>query len=100
MRGLQKGKEVVTANKEMIAKEGHALMEEASRRNLDFQFEGSVAGGIPIIQPMKNALAGNQVQEVMGIINGTTNYILTKMAQEHADFDAVLQEAPAHRYAE
>ena len=100
MRAIRNGKQVVTANKEMIAKEGHALMEEAAHRRLDFQFEGSVAGGIPIIQPMKNALAGNQVEEVMGIINGTTNYILTKMAREHADFDAVLQEAQAHGYAE
>lgn len=100
MRALQNGKQVVTANKEMIAKEGHALMEEASRRRLDFQFEGSVAGGIPIIQPMKNALAGNQVQEVLGIINGTTNYILTKMTHEHADFSEVLKEAQAHGYAE
>ncbi len=100
MRALRNGKQVVTANKEMIAKEGHALMEEAARRNLDFQFEGSVAGGIPIIQPMKNALSGNQVTEVVGIINGTTNYILTKMAREHADFDAVLKEAQAHGYAE
>ena len=100
MRALRNGKQVVTANKEMIAKEGHALMEEAGRRNLDFQFEGSVAGGIPIIQPMKNALSGNQVMEVVGIINGTTNYILTKMAREHADFDDVLKEAQAHGYAE
>jgi homoserine dehydrogenase len=100
LRALQNGKQVVTANKEMIAKEGQALMEEAGRRRLDFQFEGSVAGGIPIIQPMKNALAGNQVQEVLGIINGTTNYILTKMTREHADFDTVLKEAQAHGYAE
>ena len=100
MRALRNGKQVVTANKEMIAKEGHALMEEAARRSLDFQFEGSVAGGIPIIQPMKNALAGNQTQEVVGIINGTTNYILTKMAREHANFDDVLREAQAHGYAE
>jgi homoserine dehydrogenase len=100
LRALQNGKQVVTANKEMIAKEGHTLMEEAGRQSLDFQFEGSVAGGIPIIQPMKNALAGNQVQEVLGIINGTTNYILTKMTREHADFATVLQEAQAHGYAE
>ncbi len=100
MRALKNGKQIVTANKEMIAKEGHDLMEEAGRRRLDFQFEGSVAGGIPIIQPMKNALAGNQVQEVLGIINGTTNYILTKMTHEHADFDTVLAEAQAHGYAE
>lgn len=100
LRALRNGKQVVTANKEMLAKEGHALMEEAGCRRLDFQFEGSVAGGIPIIQPMKNALAGNQVQEVLGIINGTTNYILTKMTQDHADFETVLKEAQAHGYAE
>ena len=99
-RALRNGKQIVTANKEMIAKNGHALMEEAGRRGLDFQFEGSVAGGIPILQPMKNALSGNRIEEVMGIINGTTNYILTKMAREHADFDDVLKEAQAHGYAE
>lgn len=100
LRALQNRKQVVTANKEMIAKEGHVLMEEASRHGLDFQFEGSVAGGIPIIQPMKNALAGNRVTEVMGIINGTTNYILTKMSQERVDFQQVLCEAQEHGYAE
>ncbi len=100
LRALHNRKQVVTANKEMIAKEGHELMEEASRHGLDFQFEGSVAGGIPIIQPMKNALAGNRVFEVMGIINGTTNYILTKMSQERVDFQEVLREAQEHGYAE
>lgn len=100
MRALQNGKQVVTANKEMLAKEGADLMELAGKRGLDFQFEGSVGGGIPIIQPMKNALGGNKVQEVMGIINGTTNYILTKMTQEKANFDEVLAEAQAHGYAE
>jgi homoserine dehydrogenase len=100
MHALENGKQVVTANKEMIAKAGHGLMETAARKFLDLQFEGSVAGGIPIIQPMKNALAGNRMQEVMGIINGTTNYILTKMTRERADFDAVLKEAQAHGYAE
>ena len=100
LRALKNGKQVVTANKEMIAKEGQSLMEEASRRGLDFQFEGSVAGGIPIIQPMKNALAGNRIEQVIGIINGTTNYILTKMSREHADFADILKEAQAHGYAE
>lgn len=100
IRALQNGKQVVTANKEMIAKEGQALMSEAGKRGLDFQFEGSVAGGIPIIQPMKNGLAGNRVEEVLGIINGTTNYILTRMTREHADFADVLKEAQAHGYAE
>ncbi len=100
LHALHNGKQIVTANKEMIAKEGHELMEAASAQRLDLQFEGSVGGGIPIIQPMKNALAGNRVDEIMGIINGTTNYILTKMSQERAAFDAVLQEAQAHGYAE
>lgn len=100
LRALRNGKHVVTANKEMIAKEGHEVMEEAARRRLDFQFEGSVGGGIPIVQPMKNALGGNVVEEVVGIVNGTTNYILTRMTQEGADFDAVLKEAQAHGYAE
>ena len=100
LRALRNGKQIVTANKELIAKQGQTLMEEASQRGLDFLFEGSVAGGIPVIQPMKNALAGNKIEEVVGIINGTTNYILTKMAREHADFNEVLKEAQAHGYAE
>lgn len=100
MRALQNKKQVVTANKEMIAKAGHGLMHEASNNFLDFQFEGSVGGGIPIIQPMKNALSGNEITEVMGIINGTTNYILTRMTQDHADFATVLREAQQHGYAE
>ncbi len=100
LRAIKNGKQIVTANKEMIAKEGHELMVEAAARKLDFQFEGSVGGGIPVIQPMKNALSGNQVREVLGIINGTTNYILTRMSREKADFDAVLAEAQAHGYAE
>ena len=100
LRALQNGKQIVTANKEMIAKEGAVLMETASRQGLDFQFEGSVAGGIPIIQPMKNALSGNRITEVYGIINGTTNYILSRMTQDKADFADVLKEAQAHGYAE
>lgn len=100
LRALHNGKQVVTANKEMIAKEGQSLMEIAQRERLEFQFEGSVAGGIPIIQPLKNALSGNEIQRVVGIINGTTNYILTKMTREQADFADVLREAQAHGYAE
>lgn len=99
-RAMANGKQIVTANKELIAKRGHVLLAEAGRMGLDFQLEGSVAGGIPILQPMKNGLSGNRIQEVQGIINGTTNYILTKMASEHANFDAVLAEAQAHGYAE
>ncbi|GDX39940.1 homoserine dehydrogenase [Armatimonadota bacterium] len=100
LHALNQGMQVVTANKEMIAKEGNDLMTLARQKSLDFQFEGSVAGGIPIIQPMKNALGGNRIDEVMGIINGTTNYILTRMSQEHADFGDTLREAQARGYAE
>ncbi|HEY3332407.1 MAG TPA: homoserine dehydrogenase [Capsulimonadaceae bacterium] len=100
LRALENGKSVVTANKEMMAKAGHDLLKAAEERKIDFLFEGSVAGGIPIIQPLKQALAGNRIREIMGIVNGTTNYILTKMAREGADFDDVLKEAQAHGYAE
>ncbi len=100
LRALRNGKQIVTANKEMMAKEGSELMEQAASKHLDLQFEGSVGGGIPIIQPMKNALAGNRILEVIGIINGTTNYILSKMTRERAEFLDVLKEAQDHGYAE
>jgi homoserine dehydrogenase len=100
LRALENKKQVVTANKELIAKHGTELMNKANESKLDFQFEGSVGGGIPIIQPMKNALAGNQVQAVMGIVNGTTNYILSQMADENKDFNAALAEAQELGYAE
>ena len=100
MRALQNGKNIVTANKEMMAKAGHDLLHEAENRRLDFHFEGSVGGGIPIIQPLKQALAGNKFSSLMGIVNGTTNYILSKMTADDADFANVLAEAQAHGYAE
>src|SRR5579883_701050 len=99
-RALLAGKNVVTANKEMIAKAGGDLMRLAEEKKLDFLFEGSVGGGIPVIQPLKQALAANRFEEVMGIVNGTTNYILTKMAAEGADFADVLREAQERGYAE
>ena len=100
LRALQNGKHIVTANKEMMAKAGHDLMEVAGQSKRDFYLEGSVAGGIPIIAALKESLAGNRIREVMGIVNGTTNYILSKMTEEGADFDDVLAEAQAHGYAE
>jgi len=100
LRAIRNGKSVVTANKELLAKDGHEPMHEASERGVDFMFEGSVGGGIPIIQAMKSALAGNAVTEVKGIINGTTNYILTRMTEEGAEFDDVLKDAQARGYAE
>lgn len=100
LRAFESGKHVVSANKELIAKEGHSIMEEAARRKLDFQFEGSVGGGIPIIQPMKNGLGGNRIEEMVGIVNGTTNYILTQMSQHGTDFAEALRDAQARGYAE
>jgi homoserine dehydrogenase len=99
-RAIRAGKNIVTANKELIAKQGHELLVEAGERKLDFQFEGSVAGGIPIIQSLKISLAGNRIHEVIGIVNGTTNYILTRMAVEGQDFATALAEAQAKGYAE
>lgn len=100
MRALRNNKNIVTANKEMMAKAGSDLLREAEARSLDFSFEGSVGGGIPIIQPLKQALAANSFSQVIGIVNGTTNYILSKMTAEDADFADVLREAQSHGYAE
>lgn len=100
LKALRNGKSVVSANKELIAKDGHDAMVEAAQRNLDFMFEGSVGGGIPIIQAMKSALAGNAIHEVKGIVNGTTNYILTRMTREGAELADVLRDAQAKGYAE
>ncbi|MEW6182955.1 MAG: homoserine dehydrogenase [Bacillota bacterium] len=100
LSALSGGKTVVTANKDLLAVHGHELFEAASSGGADLFFEASVAGGIPIIKVIKEALAGNRIQQVTGIINGTTNYILTKMTDEGADFDTVLKEAQARGYAE
>lgn len=100
IEALRKGKSVVTANKDMIAEYGQPLFMEAQKNNCDLLFEASVAGGIPIIRTLKQSLAGNCIEEVFGIINGTTNYMLTKMTQEGCDFDEVLKEAQAQGYAE
>ncbi|VBB06158.1 homoserine dehydrogenase signature [Lucifera butyrica] len=100
LQALNAGKHVVTANKDVVAKYGRELFAAAEKNHVDFLFEGSVGGGIPIITPLKQCLAANQITEVMGIVNGTTNYMLTKMTREHLDFDSVLKEAQAQGYAE
>ncbi len=100
MEAMKKGKHVVTANKDLIAVKGRELLDTAKENNVDFYFEASVAGGIPIIYPLKQSLAANQIQEVIGILNGTTNYILSKMSKEGRAFDEVLAEAQALGYAE
>ncbi|EIW18499.1 MULTISPECIES: homoserine dehydrogenase [Pelosinus] len=100
VQALVAGKHVVTANKDVVAKHGQEIFEAADKSKVDFLFEASVAGGIPIIRPLKQCLAANKISEVMGIINGTTNYMLTKMANEGLDFNSVLAEAQAKGYAE
>lgn len=100
LQALKAGKHVVTANKDVMAKYGRELFEAAEANGVDLMFEASVGGGIPIIRPLKQCLAGNRVQEVMGIVNGTTNYILTKMTNERADYATVLSEAQRKGYAE
>lgn len=97
---LEKGKHVVTANKDLMAMHGHELLEIAGKNKCDLLFEAAVAGGIPIIRPLKQCLAGNEITEVMGIINGTTNFILTKMKEEGMDFAEALQLATDLGYAE
>ena len=97
---FEKGKNVVTANKDVIAHYGEGIYSLAEEKGLDFMFEASVCGGIPIIEPLKTSMAGNQIHSVMGIVNGTTNYMLSKMANEHLDYDEVLKEAQAKGYAE
>lgn len=97
---LEKGKHVVTANKDLMAMHGHELLELAGEHHCDLLFEAAVAGGIPIIRPLKQCLAGNHITEIMGIINGTTNFILTKMKADGMDFGEALQLATDLGYAE
>lgn len=97
---LEKGKHVVTANKDLMAMHGHELLELAGAHHCDLLFEAAVAGGIPIIRPLKQCLAGNNITEIMGIINGTTNFILTKMKEDGMDFGEALQLATDLGYAE
>ena len=99
-RAFANGKHVVTDNKDVLAKFGSELFPLAHEHNCDFMFEASVCGGIPIIGPLKTSMAANQITSIMGIVNGTTNYMLSKMANEHLDYDEVLKEAQAKGYAE
>lgn len=100
LRALERGKSLVTANKDMVAVHGKELFEAAAANGCDVLFEGSVAGGIPIIRPLKECLAANRIRQVIGIINGTTNYMLTRMSKEGLDFHKVLGEAQSLGYAE
>ena len=97
---LEAGKSVCTSNKELVAKHGAELIAIAKEKSINFFFEASVGGGIPIIRPMINCLNGDEIEEISGILNGTTNYILTKMSKEGLDFDSVLKDAQDKGYAE
>ncbi len=97
---LLAGKSVVTSNKELVATHGYELLTIAEEKNVNFLFEASVGGGIPIIRPMTQCLAANEIDEIAGILNGTTNYILTKMITEKQSFDEALAKAQELGYAE
>src|SRR5437588_5851049 len=100
LTALQNGKAVVTGNKELLANVGAELFEAAEKAGVDLLFEAAVAGGIPLIRPLRESLAGDRVRRVMGIVNGTTNFILSRMAESGATFDDALAEAQALGYAE
>lgn len=99
-QALEAGKSVCTSNKELVAKHGAELMAIAKRMHCNYMFEASVAGGIPIIRTINSALAADKVEAIAGILNGTTNYMLTKMEKEGADYAEVLRQAQELGYAE
>ncbi|MDO4921059.1 MAG: homoserine dehydrogenase [Phascolarctobacterium sp.] len=99
-QAFENGKHVVTANKDVLARYGSELFPLAEKHHCDFMFEASVCGGIPIIEPLKTSMAANTIHSVMGIVNGTTNYMLTKMSNEHLEYEDVLKEAQEKGYAE
>ena len=99
-RALTSGKSVVTSNKELVATHGPELLQMAAENNAIYMFEASVGGGIPIIRPLYNCLAANEIHHIIGILNGTTNYILTAMKKDGKSFEAALKEAQEKGYAE
>ena len=99
-RALRAGKHVVTSNKEVVAAHGKELLALAREHNVNYLFEASVGGGIPVLRPLFQCLAGNQIEEIAGILNGTTNYILTRMVVGGVSFKDALSEAQEKGYAE
>ena len=97
---LEAGKSVVTSNKELVALKGEELLKIANKNNVKYLFEASVGGGIPVIYPMKECLKANNINEIIGIMNGTTNYILTKMIEDKVSFKEALENAQKLGYAE
>lgn len=99
-KAIENGKHIVTANKELLAKKGEELFNLAEKHNKVVLYEAAIAGGIPLIMPMKTIMAGNKISQIRGILNGTTNYILTKMDVDGASYEDVLKEAQELGYAE
>ncbi|REE69485.1 homoserine dehydrogenase [Paenibacillus taihuensis] len=100
LEALSRGKHIVTANKDLMALHGPEILSKAQEHGCDVLYEASVAGGIPIIRTLIEGFSSDRIMKIMGIVNGTTNYILTKMSQEGADYSEVLKEAQALGYAE
>jgi homoserine dehydrogenase len=99
-RALRAGKSVVTSNKELVATHGRRLLELAAKNNAVYLVEASVGGGIPILRPLSECMAANDILEIQGIVNGTSNYIFTRMVQDHVPFAEALKGAQANGYAE
>mgnify|MGYP002346362487 FL=1 len=100
LQALENGKHVVTANKDLMAESGAEILSKAQEKGCDVFYEASVAGGIPILRALVEGFSSDRITKMMGIVNGTTNYILTKMSQEGADYADVLKEAQKLGYAE
>ena len=99
-KALEAGKSVVTSNKALVAKHGSALLKTAREKNVNFLFEASVGGGIPIVRALGSSLTGDEIEEIAGILNGTTNYMMTRMFYEGANYEEVLREAQKNGFAE
>jgi homoserine dehydrogenase len=100
LRAIKNGKHVVTANKALLAEHGDEIFQAAAARGVDVAFEGSVGGGIPIIRALREGLAANNILGIFGILNGTSNYILSRMTEENGQFEDILKDAQKHGYAE
>ena len=100
LESIKRGKSIVTANKELLADQGRILLESAEKAGVEIRFEAAVGGGIPIIHPLKESLVGDRINRILGIMNGTTNYILTRMSEGLIDYGTALREAQEQGYAE
>ena len=99
-RALMAGKSLITSNKELVATHGHELLSIAKEKGVNYLFEASVGGGIPVLRPLCQCLAANRIEEIYGILNGTTNYILTEMITNVVSFEDALSQAQQKGYAE